>query len=466
MTATLSFLIIGVLLVGVALASPRLRRLPISTSIIYLAVGLLVGPGALGLLSLDAVEEAHLLERAAEIAVLASLFTVGLNIRRPPRDRGWLVPIRLATLGMVLTVAAVTAIGTLLLGLPLGAAVLLGAVLAPTDPVLASDVQVRGVTDQDKVRSALSVEAGLNDGTAFPFVMLGLGLLGHHPASEASILPLWSEGEFGLVGWFVWDLIWAGAIGVLAGLVTGWLVGKAALHVQRRHVELLSLYEFLVLGLIALSYGVAQLLHGYGFLAVFAAGYALRYIEIRSAEHASRPAELPALTPGDEDAGAELAAAEPRQAAHFLTVALVDFNDQLEHILEAAVVVLLGALLARHFWTFEVLWLVPLMFVVVRPLAVVLGLAGCGLHRVQTALIGWFGIRGIGSIYYLAYAIGHGLPEELAARLAGLVLPLVAMSIVVHGVTVMPLMDRYERFVHRLAGEEEPARSQPLTSMR
>ena len=187
MTEAYWFTTAGLLLVGIVLASTLLRRLPISTAIIYLGVGLLLGPGALGLLSWDAVREAEILKYITEVAVIVSLFTVGLKWRTPLTADFWSLPVRLATVGMVLTICAVTLIGTTLLALPLGAAVLLGAVLAPTDPVLASEVQVRSSTDRDAVRYALSGEAGLNDGLAFPFVMLGLGLLGLHPDESACV---------------------------------------------------------------------------------------------------------------------------------------------------------------------------------------------------------------------------------------------------------------------------------------
>ena len=308
---------------------------------------------------------------------------------------------------------------------------------------------MRGVADRDELRHGLSGEAGLNDGTAFPFVMLGLGLMGLHPDPEAGFLGLWADGEFGPLAWLLWDVAWAVSIGVAAGLGMGWLVGRAVLWLQRRREEALGLYEFLVLGLIALSYGLAELAYGYGFLAVFAAGYALRLIELRSAEHAPEPAELPALVPGDRAAGAEVVATEPERAAHFLTVALLDFNYQMEHLLEAAVVVVLGGMLTREHWTPEVLWLAPLLFLVVRPMSVLVGLAGSGVGPARKLFIGWFGIRGIGSLYYLAYAIGHGLPEDVARRLAGLVLSLVVASIFVHGISVTPLMGRHEVSLRR-----------------
>jgi NhaP-type Na+/H+ or K+/H+ antiporter len=177
---------------------------------------------------------------------------------------------------------------------------------------------------------------------------------------------------------------------------------------------------------------------------VFAAGYALRRIELRPTGYASEPPEMPQEVQSDEEAEKEVSAKEPEQAAQHMVTSLLTFNDQLDRILEAAVVVLLGAVLTTEFWSPEVIWLAPLLFLAVRPLAVVVGLLGKGTSRSQEALIGWFGIRGIGSIYYLTYALGYGVPDGLSDRLTALVLSLVALSIVVHGVSVTPLMKRYE----------------------
>lgn len=436
MTEAYWFTTAGLLLVGVVLASTLLRRLPISTAIIYLGVGLLLGPGALGLLSWDAVREAEILKYITEFVVSVSLFTVGLKWRTPLTADFWSLPVRLATVGMVFTICAVTLIGTTMLGLPLGAAILLGAMLAPTDPVLASEVQVRSATDRDAVRYALSGEAGLNDGLAFPFVMLGLGLLGLHPDEHAGLFKLWANGEFWVWAWVGWDLLWAVGVGFAVGGLTGSMVGRLALYLHRRRHDIFALHEFLVLGLIALSYGLAELVYGYGFLAVFAAGYALRRIELRATGYAPEPSQIPEN---------EVGAREPEQAAQHMVTSLMTFNDQLERILEAAVVVLLGAMLTTEFWTPEVIWLAPLLFLVVRPLSVVVGLVGKDASRSQYALMGWFGIRGIGSIFYLTYALGYGIPGELADRLAALVLSLVVVSVVVHGISVTPLMKRYER---------------------
>jgi NhaP-type Na+/H+ or K+/H+ antiporter len=230
------FLIAGGLLLVMAFAGAFVERLPITPAVLYLAVGFSLGPTGLKMIGLDAVRDAPLLERLTEIAVLLSLFSAGLKLRVPFSDGRWRAPVQLATVGMVVTVALVAAAGVWGLGLSLGAAVLLGAVLAPTDPVLASDVQVTDPQDRDRLRVALTGEAGLNDGTAFPFVMLGLGLLGVH--------------HLGSGGWRWWavDLAWATVAGLAVGAALGAVVGRVAVRLRHRR----GADEFLALGLIAL----------------------------------------------------------------------------------------------------------------------------------------------------------------------------------------------------------------------
>jgi NhaP-type Na+/H+ or K+/H+ antiporter len=251
--------------------------------------------------------------------------------------------------------------------------------------------------------------------------------------------------------------LWAVTAGLVVGAATGWLVGKGALLVQGRLSAAFSLHEFLVLGLIALAYGLAELVYGYGFLAVFAAGYALRYLELRATQHAPEPAELPSVTIGAKSPDLDDVVQEPQKATQFLAVSLLDFNDKLEHLLMAVVVVLVGGVMTPEVWTWDALWLAPLLFLVIRPAAVVLGLAGSAIGRFPKYLIGWFGVRGIGSVYYLSYAISQGLPEDLAQRLTSIVLSLIVVSIVVHGASVTPLMNWYERVMER--GESARSRA-------
>ena len=195
MSVWLWFLIVGAVFVLMALASSTLRRLPLSTSLLYLLIGVAIGPVGLGLLRLDPLDDAKLLEHLTEVAVVISLFTSGLKLRARLRDPAWREPLRLAFGAMALTVGLIALVAVAGLGLSLGAAVLLGAILAPTDPVLASDVQVKRPTDTDRLRFSLTGEAGLNDGTAFPFVMLGLGLLGLHELGAGG----WRGGGGGLL---------------------------------------------------------------------------------------------------------------------------------------------------------------------------------------------------------------------------------------------------------------------------
>ncbi len=428
MTAILWYIVVGVLLVGMALSDSLLRRLPLNTAMLYLAGGVLLGPVGLGLLVLDPVEHAELLERMAEVVVIVSLFAAGLKLRAPLSERRWVVPVALASVSMTLTVGLITLVGWMFLGLPLGAAVLLGAVLAPTDPVLASDVQVGEPTDRDRLRFSLTAEAGLNDGTAFPFVMLGIGLLGLH--------------EIGDWGWRWWavDVVWAIAAGLAVGALLGTLVGRLVIHLRQEHQEALGLDDFLALGLITLSYGVALAIHAYGFLAVFAAGLAVRRIE-RSHTGEEEP-------PPDVEAAAESEkgeATDPDTAPAYMAQAVLGFSEQLERIGTVGVVLVVGGMLAADRIPMDVLWFAPLLFLVIRPLAVAPVVLRSRLSGFQRGLVSWFGIRGIGSIYYLSFAVARGVPEPEARALMGIVLGVVATSIVVHGLSVKPLIGRYMR---------------------
>lgn len=437
MSATLWFVVVGALLLATGVTTTYIKRLPLTTAIIYFAVGYAMDPAGVSFAALDPVRHPHVLERVTEVAVLVSLFTAGLKLRAPlggpARDRRWVAPLRLATASMVLTVAAVAALGYWGLGLPLGAAVLLGGVLAPTDPVLASDVQVEHPEDQDRLRFALTGEAGLNDGTAFPFVMLGLGLLGLHD------LGAWGWK------WLAVDVAWAAASGIGVGALCGALVGGLVLRLRRAHRERVGTDDLIAMGLIGLSYGLALLVKGYGFLAVFAAALALRRAEERHAEAAGE--RLP-LTPHPEAAAAG-DAPQPYMVGNALGAV-----EQLERIGEAAVLLMLGGLFTGRHLAPELWWFVAALFLLARPLAVWLGTgarraAGGRTRPAQRRLTMWFGIRGIGSVYYLTYAASHGLPAPLAERLTAVTFTVIVASLVVHGVSVTPLMRRYERLARR-----------------
>lgn len=424
MTLELWYLVFGALLVAFALAASAVKRWPLTTTMLYLCTGMVLGPLGFSVVSIHPIDHAILLERAAELVVIVSLFTAGLKLRAPFRQGKWKAPVRLAFVSMALTVGMITLIGVLAMGLPTGAAVLLGAILAPTDPVLASEVQLESPTDRNRLRFNLTAEAGLNDGTAFPFVMLGLGLLGLHEL-----------GDWGW-HWFAVDVLWAIGGGLTIGTLLGIGLGRTVLYLRRTHKAGLGREEFLTLGLIGLSYGTALLAHTYGFLAVFAAGLALRMIERSETETGSRkdPADSPNRDPETH----------PHTAPAYLTESVLNFNEQLERILEVVLVLVIGFILAPAFLDLADLWFVPVLLLVIRPLAVVLGLAGLGTPPSKISLISWFGIRGIGSLYYLMFALGSGVAPELSRQLISITLWVIAVSIVVHGISVTPLMNWYQ----------------------
>ena len=419
-------LFVGTLLITMMLVGTLLGRLPLSSAMVYLVLGALLGPGVMNVLTPDPFEHAGVLEAIAEMALLISLFAIGLQLEVPLRDRRWRLPLRLAFVSMAALVAMIAAIGVWLLDLPLGAAVLLGAILAPTDPVLASGVRSDAGTEPDRLGFSLAGEGGLNDGAAFPFVMLGLGLLGLHELGP------------GLVRWWSLDLLWATVGGAAIGGVLGAATGRLVVYLRSRHDEAVGLDEFLGLGLVGMAYGIAQLSLASGFLAVFAADLALQRVRERP-RAGSRP--LAPATSTDGYAYTTLAT-HSHHASATMRDSVQGFNEQLEKLAELALVLVLGAMLAYAqppvLW-----WFIPLVLLVLRPLSVLPSTAGEGLTPPQFAMIAWFGIRGVGSLFYLMLALRLGLKGQAAVTVVSLTLWTVATSIVVHGLTAQPLMRRY-----------------------
>lgn len=403
------------------------QRLPLSPAMFYLAIGFALGPSGVGLVMLDPHRNAPLLTLLTEIALLISLFAVGLKLRVHLSDRIWRLPFRLGVLGMLVTSGLVACIGAYLLHLPWGIAVLLGAILSPTDPVLASDVQIKDAGDRDRIRFSLSGEGGLNDGTAYPVVMFGLFLLGvQEAAGFGSPLALLH------VAW-----------GLGAGLACGWLMGRAlfslVLYLRENFRQALGMEEFLTLGLIAVTYGVAHVIHGVGFVAVFAAGVAMRRVEHEASGQAEPAAVIGSVQAGDEPA----VATDPKKAPAYMTETVLGFNQQLEHIAEFVLVLLVGIMLSTLGFSGEGVLVGALLLLVVRPLSVLVSLFRERVSRLQGLLMAWFGIRGIGSLYYLMFALQYEWPIEYKQRMVSMVLTAVAISVLVHGISATPLMDHY-----------------------
>ena len=415
------FILIGGLLLAMGLIPSTLKRLPITSAIIYLAVGIVVGPMVLNLFHFNPLQESALLETLTEAAVLISLFSAGVKMPVPVRLAHWRAPIRLAVVSMAVTVGLIAALAYYALGLPLGAAVLLGAIVAPTDPVLATDVQIRHADDRDRLRFILTCEAGINDGSAFPFVMLGLGLLGLHEI-----------GELGL-RWVMVDVLWATSAGIAIGALLGHGLGRLVWKLRRNRSERKLLDDFLGLGLIGLAYGLSVYVGAWGFLAVFFAAVALRQTELKlSGDHPEPPQRLHARATDHTDA----------QLARTSEGSLI-FGEHLERLSEVMLILLIGGMLFIDSWSWRAVGFALFLFLVARPVSVLAGLVGTGTPWKIRGMAGWFGVRGIGSLYYLMFAIQHGLAEDQAMQLMHLTLMVVALSILAHGTSVKPLMERF-----------------------
>lgn len=422
MTTPQWFVLIGGLLLLRGLTASLIARLPVTPAIIYLGVGMLVGPSGLNLFHFNPLKQSALLEVLTEVVVLVSLFSAGVKMPGTFTVARWRAPMLLATVSMAITVAMVAAFAVLVLGLPLGAGVLLGAILAPTDPVLATDVQIRHPGDRDQLRFTLTCEAGMNDGSAFPFVMLGLGLLGIHDLGENGMR------------WVTVDVLWATVAAVAIGVLAGIALARISWKLRRSSPKHALMDDFLGLGLIGVVYGLCVMVDAWGFLAVFFAAVALRQTEQGLAKgDAKRDDAEPLPTVSEES---------------------LVFKEHLERLSEMLLVILIGGTLFLSSWTWAAVGLSVFLFVVARPLSVLIGLTGTGTPWKIRGLSAWFGVRGVGSIYYLVFAIQHGLPETLALQLIQFTLVVVTLSILLHGTSVKPLLDLFWK-------REKPAADDP-----
>lgn len=433
MRETIWFLIVGGMFVAMGVASSLFKRLPLTGAMLYLAAGVALGPSTGGLLDLDIERDASLVRLLSEVALLASLFAIGLRLRAPIFASLWSLPVRLGLFAMLLTVPLLAVFCAWGLGLDWGPAWVLAAMLAPTDPVLAHDVQVRDANDLDIVRFALSGEGGLNDGVAQPFSLIALAWCAGGAQSGHDLPALRTLLEI------AWGL--AGAIGI--GALLSFATTHAVAWLRTRYAQALGLEGFFALGLIELSYGAAQLLHTFGFLAVFAAGVAMRRVEQRATGARSPQDAIGAIDSSDVAA----TAAHPDKAHAYMAESVLGFTIELERIAEMAMMIMVGNLLSTlsaPLFTWRGVGLVLALFFVVRPVAVELSLLGSRAKSAERRMMSWFGIRGIGTIYYLAYAIEHG-PRDDIVPLAPYALAVVAASVFVHGMSATPLMKQYRR---------------------
>ncbi len=442
MTFILWMAVLGAVLLTLALTSSYLRWMPVTTSAVCLLLGIAIGPLGADLLYLDIKDSARWMEHLTEVAVLFSLFVSGLKLRLPLRHRTWRIAFGMAGPVMLLTILGTCLVLHYLLQLSWGVSLLVGAMLAPTDPVLAGLVQVNNAQDYDPLRFGLSGEAGLNDGTAFPFVIFGLLFMQHGGF----------DGDW-LGGWVLKNLLWAVPAGLLIGYWMGRGIGRVTLRMRITNADsTLSPNDYLTLALIALAYVTAEAVGGYGFLAVFAAGLGLRKAEVKSTGNSDTPAEhLAQPVVGHLEVEPERALhgdvsqlQDTQIAAGVMMNDMLSFGSLVERSMEVFLVTLLGIVLVSH-WDWRALAVAALLFGVIRPVSVFAMPWGSLLDRRQRGLMSWFGIRGIGSIYYLFYALNHGLIGTSSAVAVNLTLSVIALSIVVHGLSTQPMLGWYER---------------------
>lgn len=402
----LGFLFLGLVVMAAIVALTHQRSRAFSPSVVYLALGLVgaAGTALLDVAWLDLVGDVDVVERLAEVAVIVALFATGMRLDRPLTLRGWRSTIVLLGIVMPLTIAAVAAYGAVAMGLSAGAAVVLGAALAPTDPVLAGDLGVGppGEGDESETSFALTSEAGLNDGLAFPFIYLGLVIAAGAGGGE-------------IAEWLAWDVVYATAGGIAIGAGGGWVISEAATRLRERDLLSAELDGWAAIAAVLAVYGGAQAVGTYGFLAAFAGGIAFRR---RERDH------------------------EYNRGVHAGA-------ETLERVLELAAILFLGSLVTSAGLGVPGVsgWLLAaVLLLAVRPLACLVGLRATSLDAPERLWVGWFGVRGVGSLYYAAAAVNAGIlaPDE-AETVVWTVAVVVGVSILVHGVTGAPLTRRLER---------------------
>lgn len=390
----------GVLVLLVAWMPIMLRRLPLSLPILCVAIGMAIFTfTSFAGYSPNPLKTPILVEKATELIVIISLMGAGLKISRPVGWRRWNITWRLLVIAMPLTIIGIAVTGHLLFGFGIATALLLGACLAPTDPVLASDVQIvsKESDEDDEARFALTSEAGLNDALAFPFVHLAI---------------LGSAAGFSLAGladWAMKDIALKLTIGLIAGGTAGWLFGRILYSLPSGTRLSRSGDGFVALGATLIIYTVTEALYGYGFLAVFVAGLQIR----RAAD------------------------------GHEFNTRMHDFADETERLMMMAMLVFFGGVLVSGELLYDVglrdAIFVALVLFLVRPVTASLSLVGVDRPMLERNIVAFFGIRGLGSIFYLAYALNHGEFAD-ANELWRLLSLVIVTSILIHGVTVTPLM--------------------------
>ena len=402
----------GVLIALVAWLPLALQKLPLSLPIICIGIGAAIFSIPAVTLRPMPFDYPDITERFTEFVVIIALMGAGLKLDRAFSWRRWGMTWRLLIITMPISIAAITLLGGWGLGLPWAAALLLGASLAPTDPVLAADVQVGPpkTGEEDEVRFGLTSEAGLNDGLAFPFVNLALAL-----GLAASVGEPWARQ------WVLHSVLWEIGVGVVGGWLIGKIFGWLTYHVPAETKLSKTGDGLIAIAATFVSYGLTEIADAYGFLAVFVTA-----LTLRRSHH-----------------------------AHDFNHAMHNITEQIERLAMMVVLILLGGALANGLlsalrWT-DVAAAVAIILIV-RPVAGMLAMIGFRAALPEKLTLAFFGIRGVGSFYYLAYGLNH-MPLDSGERLWAIVGLVAVLSILLHGLTVTPAM----RLLDRTRGRDPDA---------
>lgn len=412
-------IILGLAILSFAVLPRLIAKYPITMPMLLLLLGYAAVALPLGLKGPDPMEHLSLAEHLTELGVIIALMGAGLNIDRKPSLKGWNGTWRLLGITMILSIAGAALVGWWIAAFAPATAMLLGAVLAPTDPVLASEVQVgapgegsedeetedsdeTGHGEEDEVRFSLTSEAGLNDGLAFPFtnMAIAMAIAGAHP-------------ENWIKTWLLIDVLYKLGVAAIIGLGLGYGLAFLIFSMPAKTAISKSMVGLSALAATLFIYGVTQYLGGYGFIATFVGAVVIRNYKRRHEYHDS---------------------------LHSLT-------EKIERLLTALILLSLGAAIAAGLFeplNWQLIICAIIIVFLVRPLAGVAAMIGFDRAPWRDRFaISFFGIRGIGSLYYLSYALNEEHFEG-AKELWALVGLVIVLSIVMHGLSGAPIMEKLD----------------------
>ncbi len=369
--------------------------------ILYMIIGIAITFAGNEYTDFDIMQHSGIILRMTEFVVIISLTNAGLKIKEPFSWKTWKYSFRLLMITMPLTIVGAAYAGWWLLGLAPATAVLFGALIAPTDPVLAADLQTSQPSkeDQSKIRLGLTSEAGLNDGLAFPFTYFAIYL-----ASKGLDYTLWIDK------WFLTEVLYKIVVGSVIGFITGWVLYKLIFKVTSESHHSKISRGILSLALTLLPYGLTELLGGYGFIAVFIAACAFSNSE-EKAKHMDK---------------------------------LHDFTEEIERIFVAFLFIFVGAYVCATFdKLLNMMTIVTALIVllVIRPLSGWIALHRTDLTSFEKFALSFYGIRGVGSIYYLMYAFEQTTFQN-RYDLIHVTTVIIVFSVLIHGISTATIQKK------------------------